>query len=249
MTRVRISAGLWILEKVDEIRRKIQEIPEESFDFKELSVTLKIENKKIEKYIQSFIHDSDWRISFSRFGTSGPPCGNYEENLRVVEKQSQDQPLRFLVSNSIYDDNNIPLRHGNSVDENIQMALVQNEVMASELFANFAPEILNRICKSNGEPDVQSLIDYFLTPIIPLEIAVNLSKSFVWFFKGEYDISAHLIIPRIEAIFRIIAQMLGLAIIREPAGLKAGGVITLAELLYGLKGSMDENWRRYFSTL
>lgn len=236
-------------KKADEIRRIIQQIPKDSLNFKELSVSLKIENEKTEKYLQSFIHENDWKISFSRFGTYGPPCGKYEENLQVVEKLALDHPLRFLISNSIYDANNVLLRRGNSVDENKQLALVQNEVMACELFASFAPEILKRICEVDGEPDVQTLTEYFSTSVIPNEIAENLAKSFYWFFKGEYDISAHLIIPRIEAIFRLIAQVLGLAIIREPNGIKAGGVITLGEILTGLSGSMDENWRRYFVTL
>jgi hypothetical protein len=244
-----LARNYGITEKIEDIRKKIQEIPEESFDFKELTVTTQIEGEKVEKFIQAFIDLSDWRTSFSRFGTYGPPSGKYEDNLRGVEQQVQESPLRFLVSSTIIDDNNAPLKHGNNIDENKQIALVQNEMMAIQMFSVFAKQILTQICTENGTPDLKSLINYFTTSIIPSEIAENIAISFDWYFKGEYDVSAHLLIPRIESVFRIIAQKIGLVIIREPSGVKTGGVITFSDLLAEMKGRIDESWRRYFMTL
>ena len=236
-------------ETVEEIRRRIQEIPEKSFEFKEFSVTAQIEAEKIEKYIRAFIDLSDWRKSFSRFGSYGPPSGKYEQNLQELEKQVKEAPLQFLVSNTIYDDNNIPIKHGNTFEENKELVLVRNEVMSIQFFAELAPEILSRICETNGIPTTQAMAEYFTTSIIPSEIAENIALSFDWYFRGEFDVSAHLIIPRLEAVLRIITQKVGITIVREPIGNKAGGVLTLAELLGGLNSHIDESWRRYLTTL
>ena len=235
--------------KIDEIRKKIQDIPEESLGFKELAVTTKIGADKVERFIQAFVDKSDWRTSFSKFGTYGPPSGKYEDNLLDIEKMAKENPVRLLITYTIYGEHNVPLKSGNTIDENKQLVLVQNEVIGTQIFGIFAPDILERICNLNGRPNIQNMTDYFTTSIITPEIAENIAISFDWYFKGEFDISAHLLIPRIEAVFRLLAQNIGVTIIREASGVKTGGVITLADLFAGLRDSIDESWRRYFMTL
>ena len=236
-------------DKIEEIRKKIQEVPEESLGFKEISVTAILPNKKIEKFIQSFVDESGWRNSLTIFGMYGPPSGKYEENLQEVEKAIEEHPLLFLVSNTIYDSNNIPLKHATSIEENKQIALVRNEVLGIEFFATLAQKIIESIFHAAGRPSIEDLTEFFTTPHIPTEIAVNIAVVFDWYLKGEYDAAAHLLVPRIEAVLRNLVQKVGIAVYREASGVKAGSVLTLAELLNCIKGRIDESWRRYYLTL
>ena len=236
-------------EIVDEMRSRIQSIPDEELGLKTISAEVKIPTEKFEAYLNWFVDDRGWKESLTRFGFHGPPSGDHKKNIEEIEKQLKDFPLQFLVTQAVYDENNAPIRFGKSVDENKDIALVNYETMGIRLFGNSAPEILHRIKNKNGMPPIKELTEFFITPIISEEIAENIAKAIELFFEDEFDIATHLIVPRIENIIRIIAREVGLPIIREPVGSSPGGVIQLGNLLTMLKGRTDESWRRYFYNL
>ena len=120
------------------------------------------------------------------------------------------------------------------------------ETIRIRVFGTFAPEILRRITQKHGVPPIAELKDFFITPIISEDIAENIAKAIDWYYKDEYDVAAHLLVPRIEAIIRILAKELDLPIIREPVGATPGGVVPLGSLLTMMKHRIDESWRRYF---
>lgn len=230
----------------EEIRRRIQSIPEEELGLKTVSTSVKIPQEELEKFLNSFIGDSGWNEALMRFGIYGPPSGDYSKNVEAVELEVQKFPLQFFITRSIHQENNVPIRVGKDIEENKAIAVVNNETMGIRIFGRFAPEILQRITTKYGAPSVQDLTEFFTTNLIPKDIAENIAKSIDWYNKGEYDICAHLIVPRLEAIIRIIAREIGLVIIQEPQGNKPGGVVQLGNLLMRMQERMDESWRRYF---
>ena len=214
-----------------------------------LDFPIRIPTEEVERYIESFIDKTDWRVSLSRFGLHGPPSGDYLNNLASINKQMEEHPFTFLISQTIYDENNYPIMASDNEDKNKDMALVRQEMIGILMLGNFAPQILNRIIDENGKLPKDELIEYFTTTLIQTEIADNIAKSIDWYFKSEYDVCVHLLLPRIETIFRTITREIGIAIFREPIGDAPGRVLTLGKLLYNLRGKMDESWRRYFVNL
>ena len=230
----------------DSIRQKIQSIPEEDLGLKTVSTSVNLPQEEVEKFIDAFVIEAGWKESFIRFGIYGPPSGNYETNVATVEEESQKYPLQFLIARSIYQENNALVRIGKDQEENKAIAVVNHETMSTRIFGRFAPEILQRIINKHGVPPIDELTGFFSTQLIPSDIAENIARSIDWYCKGEYDIAAHLLVPRLESIFRIIAREMGLVIIQEPRGNKAGGVVQLGNLLHNMQQRMDESWRRYF---
>ena len=233
-------------ETAEEIRIRIQSVPEDELDLSTISAEVKIPKEKIETYLNSFVHEKGWPESLMLFGSHGPPSGNYEKNVDSIKQRS---PLKFLVTNVILDENNVPIQIGRDFKENMEIAVVQQETIGIRIFGNLAPEILHRIVDKHGVPNVDELTQFFATELIPPDISENIARAVSWYFRDEYDIAAHLLVPRIEAIFRNISRTMGLAIIREPVGNTPGGVIQLGKLLDELKGRLDESWRRYFCNL
>jgi hypothetical protein len=233
----------------DEMRRRIQSVPEEDLELKTISAKVEIPSEKMEEYLNWFVDDRGWKESFTRFGSHSSPSGDYKKNIEEIEKNVQDFPLQFLVTQAVYDENNVPIRFGRSTDENKEIALAHYETMSIRLFGSFAPNIFQRIIQKHGLPALDELTDFFTTQIIPKDISVNVAQAVDWYFKEEYDVAAHLLTPRIEAIFRILARELGLPIIREPVGSTPGSVVQLGNLLTMLQGRIDESWRRYFYNL
>lgn len=232
-------------ELVEELRLRIQSIPETDFGYETISTTVNVPFDKVEAFLNWFVDKKGWKESFIRFGYYGPPSGEYKKNIEEIDVQSKESPLRFLVTNSIYDEFNSPIQIGRNLDENKEIALVNQETMGIRFFAKFAPDILQRINQKYGSPSIAEYTEFFETSLITQGISENIAKAIDWFYKGEYDVAAHILVPRIESIIRILARDLGLPIIREPVGTTPGGVVQLGTLLTMLQGRMDESWRRY----
>lgn len=241
-----IARNYGIQDTVEEIRRKIQSIPEEELGFQTISAKAEVPAGKVDAYLNWFVDEKGWQESFTRFGYHGPPSGDYIKNIEEVEKQSQDFPFQFLASRTVYDEFNAPIQHSRSMDESKNIALIDHEKMGIRIFGSFAPKILHRIKQKHGNPSITELTEFFLTSIITRDISENIAKAIDWYFRDEYDAAAHILVPRIESIIRIIARDLGLPIIREPVGTTPGGVVQLGNLLVMLQGRTDESWRRYF---
>lgn len=244
-----IARNYGLTDLANEIRQVIQKTEREDLDLKEISVPIRIPTEEIERYIESFIDKKAWRVSLSRFGFHGPPSGDYLNNLASINQQMREHPLPFIFPQTIYDENNYPIMVADNEDENKNMALVRQEMMGILMFGKFAPQILNRIIDENGKLNKDELVEYFTTTLIQTEIADNIAQAINWYFKGEYDICVHLLLPRIETVFRTITREVGIAIFREPVGDIPGRVLTLGKLLDKLKDRMDESWRRYFVNL
>jgi hypothetical protein len=234
---------------IDEMRTRIQSITEEDLQLKTITSRIEIPNEIIEKYLNSFIDERGFTESLTRFGSNGPPSGDYKKNIEELEQHIKEFPLQFYITRTVYDDNNVPIRNGHNLDENKEIALAQIEAMNIGIFGNMAPIILERITQKHGLPSIKALTEFFTTPLIPEDIAVNISTAIDWYYKNEFDVATHLLIPRIEAIFRILSRELGLPIIRESVGSTPGGVLQLGSLLTNLQEKLNESWRKYFYNL
>jgi len=235
-------------EKAKELRKLLQEIPEEEMGFKEIELKTELKKDQIDKFIQSFLETEGWEKTLIKFGSYGPPSGNYKVNIEKVEEAFKNHPLRFLVTNVVFDDNNAPLKSFTNIDENKFHELIRQEMLGIEIFSIFAADILTKIFTKYDLTNKQ-LTNYFITSIIPKEIAENISNALIMFKHKEYDAVGHLLAPRIEKIIRILNQLLGFPIIKEPFGDRYGGVISLGESLGLLDGRIDESWRRYLLNL
>ena len=61
---------------------------------------------------------------------------------------------------------------------------------------------------------------------------------------GEFDSSAHKLLPRVEFLLRERASRYG-PVIRPTDGTSRGGVDALAAVLATLEGHLDESWRQH----
>src|SRR5262249_52088116 len=90
---------------------------------------------------------------------------------------------------------------------------------------------------------------FFSTPLIPEETAERIARSLYLYWQDNPDESCHVIMPRIESTIRNLARDLGLVVFREPQRGKPGSIRSLGDIIWSLKGFMDESWRRYLWNL
>jgi hypothetical protein len=237
------------LKEEKEIIIDLQSIPKEELEPKSFEFTTTIPNEKIESSINWFFKDEKWQDCLNRFGSYGPPSGNYPENVLEVENLIKNYPVPFLISKVILDDDNFPIRFVNTEDEHFNTQLVQQESIRILFFGLFAVEIINRLFKKYNDITQDELTKYFFTPIIPEDVARRLAYAICLYCRGDYDGSAHILLTKIELIFRTITGNLGLSVFRPPIAERPGGVISLGKIFDSLNGRIDESWRRYFRNL
>jgi len=233
----------------DTASREIQEIPEEELELKTISATTEIPRKDVEAFVASFVETPDWKDSLKRFGAYGPPSGDHSQNLQAVKNHRSQSPFQFLVKQTILGDDNAPIRTPTSEEEIATVALARQESLGISLFGHFATDILDAVRVKQGTINHAGLTDFFDTGLIPGDTAERIARALVLYWEGHPDESAHLLVPKIETVFRNLARELGIIIIYEPIGDRPGGIRSLGELLRSLKGRLNESWRRYFVNL
>ncbi len=232
----------------DSLRREIQDISPEEMDLKEFSATIEIPREQVEKFQNAFLK-GEWSECLTRFGSYGPPSGDYTRNIQEVQKMQQEYPLQFLFSGVILGPGNIPIRRAATEEEHAEVELSAYESRGIAFWGISAAEILHRIRDEKKPPEDSRLVDFFTGGIIAPEVAERIARALLLFWDDQPDEASHLLVPRLEAVIREMCRQAGLAIIREPRGRDPGGVRTLGDLLSALKGHLDESWRRYLVNL
>lgn len=232
----------------DELRKEIQDLSPEDMDLKDFSATIQIPREQVEAFQNAFLI-GDWSASLTRFGSYGPPSGDYTKNIEEVQKMQEEHPLQFLFSKVILAPGNIPIRRAATEEEHREVELSAHEARGIAFWGISAADVLDRIHDEKAPPKDASLADFFTTGIIAPEVAERIARALVLYWEGQPDEASHLLVPRLEAVIREMCRQAGLAIIREPRGREPGGVRTLGDLLGALKGHLDESWRRYLVNL
>lgn len=233
----------------DDLRREIQELTPEDLDLKSISSEVQIPREEIEKFHNAFLAGDDWRDCLERFGSYGPPSGDYEANLKTIEELQREHPLQFLFGKVILGPGNVPIRHANTEAEHREVELSEHEARAISFWALSSSEVLDRIKLEKDSPEFDDLTEFFSSSLISPEVAERFARAVALYWEGSFDESAHILVPRLEAVIREMCRRSGMAIIREPRGREPGGVRLLGDLLHSLKGRLDESWRRYLVNL
>jgi hypothetical protein len=245
-------AGLHRLEaEADELRVELQGVTEEDLDLQTFSHEVNVDRAELERFVAQFVDEASWERSLMRFGNRGPPAGSKEEIEAEVAEEMRAHPLRYLVTNVV-----LGPEPGNPitsvVDEADQMrvAAAERRARAAALWGFLGGDILDAIKERYGAPAHDPLTEFFTTEIIPGELAERIAYAVGLYWDGAYDEAAHLLVPRLEAVFRELARRLGVPIIQEPRRGRPGGVRGLGAILKALRGRFhDEDWRLYFENL
>ena len=85
------------------------------------------------------------------------------------------------------------------------------------------------------------------TDLIEPEVAERIARSVELLWDGQYDESAHVLVPRLERVLREVARQLRLPVVRESRpDREIGGVEMLGALLRDLHDAFsDPGWHAY----
>jgi len=233
----------------DEIRLRLDALRDEDLDLKRIEIPIQIPEAELEAEIGFFIEPASWSEALRRFAFAGgqAPSGEYEGNLATLDDLRAAAPIMSLISQIVVDDGQRPIAHPETDAERSAIDLARHEQIGISLWSGIAAEVLSRLRMKLGIPSEAELTAYFTTDIIPVHIASKVARAFVLFFEGKFDESAHVVVPRIEAIVRAVCLKASIPVSREATARgDNGGVATLGTLLHELEEhGFEVSWSHY----
>lgn len=235
--------------EAQQLRSELGLITEEELGLKTVSSEIQVPTEDVDRFVSAFVEPNAWQDSLTAFGVHGPPGRDPAELDREVQRQMKEHPLEFLITKVVVDpDTNVAIFRAADEASHRVAAVAQRRQFAARIWSVFAVDVLRRFEAKYGRPARAELRAFFTNEFIDDSVAERIARAFELWWDGQPDESAHLIAPRLEAILREVARRLGLPIIREPVANKPGGVRSLGDLLYALKGHLapeKPGWHAY----
>ncbi len=239
-------------ELADGLRVELQQLSPEDLDLKTVSSEISIPTAEIEKFVAGVVGNDEVGLALARFGLQPPPGGSAEDLESQVRDLMAQAPLQFLVTQVLIGpDSATAIFRADDEAKTLRLAMARTRQQSASLWGQFAADALTSIQAHYGTPNKDAFTALFTTSLIDGETAERIGRAVELYWDGQFDESAHVLIPRLEAVIRKLARVVGIPIVHEPrANRDVGGLSTLGVLLSDLEGVIaDEAWRVYLADL
>ena len=215
-----------------------------------ISHDVTIPASKLESFLRQFTSPPDWRTAIARWMNLGPPTGRLANNEAAARAALDASVLQRLARLVVYSESNMPERTVMTDDERFQHQLAQQESMQCRMSGLLLASALNRVKQHYGTPS-RTEVTAFLTDRYRTDawLAQSLATAFDLFWHEDYEASAHLAIPKIEAAARGLLLELDEPLYRTELGSAHGQFPGLGVLLPPLLAhGLDPDWERFLGT-
>jgi hypothetical protein len=236
-----------LTEQAEELRQELGQIGPEELDLKRISAEIEFSDEEIREFLALFREASSWQEALVRLAAEPPPGGSPEELEARVQEMMADFPIQYLFSKSVIGPESAgAIFHANDPDSHQRLALSEEHARATQIWAIFAADALDAIGEAFDRPSHAALTEFFESDLVHREVAERMARALELYWDGQPDESAHLLVPRLERVFRELARRVGVPVYREPSGDKPGGVAGLGTVLQDLKGAFKDKGRHAY---
>jgi hypothetical protein len=240
--------------EADTLLRELQDLPKEDLGFVSHTEEIEIPHKEIERIIDSVVGSKVGDIveALQRFGSVEAPGGSNADIEAVVIQQERDHPIANLFGHQIFgSDASAPQFIANTPESKRRAACGRHRTMTANFYGQvLLGPMLVKAVKNHGRPDHEVLVEHFTTDICEAHRAERVAHALELFWDGDYDSSAHVLVPRLEAVLRDLARALGITVVTPAAEGTFTGLITLGTVLRKLRElEVDVEWFDYLEAL
>ena len=216
-----------LTDLAEQIRIDLQSMTQEELELNEVSADFSFTAEEIDEYLDHFTSAGTWHAALRRFGAHGPPTGTVEANEAAVAEAAARFPLQHLVGTNVIGAHRSLVYRATTDEARHRLRLVQQEGYGLTVFSPLAARVLDRVAERFGVPDEADLVDFLSAGAIERAVAGRLAAALLYYWRGEYDATGHLLAPRIEAAIRHLCVDLGIVLTKPPQGERPGGVVSL----------------------
>jgi len=181
---------------------------------KEISVSIKIKNEKIDKFLKAiFGKENEYKLEniLSRIVVNFlPKQKNIEDQLKEISK---NHPLQYLCTTQIVSEDGMPIAKLSSLDEDYDNHFQSYATKYLQFNSFFLSLTMDELKKQFSK---EKIIEYFQESLL----FQNENKEYIQYamsayWDSKYIVSSHLFIPSIESAVRELVRICG-GIILKP---------------------------------
>jgi hypothetical protein len=179
------------------------------------------------------------------------PTGDLAQLRQQAHDLARVAPLVSVIPTSLLGDDGLPRWTAQSPEEQEAGRMATCARVRAELQGQHLAQGLQRLAERYGVPDEASLM-VFLSDNGQSDsiLAASLARAFLHFWRGDYEASAHVAVPKIEAAARVLLRELDEGIYKLQIGKDQGQYPMLYSLLKELEElAMDESWTYFLRWL
>jgi hypothetical protein len=234
--------------------RELQELPTADLNLTSHTIEIEVPRAAVDRLLETYVTSgaSDLFDALGNVGALPPPGGSNADIEAAVIQQEQDHPIVNLFPQQVFgQSSSAPQFIANTPESKRRAACGRQRALA----ANYAGSVLigpmiQAASKHHGRPDHATLAEHFTTQICDAERADRVAHAVELFWDGDYDSSAHVLVPRLEAMLRDLARALGITIVTPAVEGRFSGFIPLGGLLRKLRElEVDVAWFDYLEAL
>jgi hypothetical protein len=241
-----------LTEEAEDLRRDLGRIAPDDLGLARISADLEFPAEEVERFLAHFGQAPTWQVALQGLAAQPAPGGRPADLEQQVDELMESFPLQYLMTKEVIGpDNATAIFRAAAPDDHRRLALAEQRAHAARVWSAFGAEALDRVGRREDRPDRDALSAFFAGEMVDGEVAERLARGVELFWDGQYDESAHVLVPRLEAVVREMARQVGVPIVNEPRpGREIGGVELLGGLLRDLEGAFaDEAWHAYLTNL
>jgi hypothetical protein len=241
-------------ELAAELLHELQELPEEELGFVHHSEEVEIPREQVDRTIDSIVGSeaADILDALGRLGSLEAPGGSNSDVESYIIEMEQKFPLANLFGQQVFGPHaSAPQFIANTQESKRRAACGRHRTMTANFYGEvlFGPMLVAAL-KHHGRPDHELLVEHFTTDVCDADRADRVAHALELFWDGDYDSSAHVLVPRIEATLRDLARAVGVTVVTPAAEGKFTGYITLGAVLRKLRElEIDVAWFDYLEAL
>jgi len=200
-----------------------------SKSLKEIPVSIKIKNEKIDKFLKAiFGKENEYKLEniISRIAVNFlPKQKNIEDQLKEISK---NHPLQFLCTTQIISEDGMPIAKLSSLDEDYDNHFQSYATKYLQFNSFFLSLTVDELKKQFSK---EKIIEYFQKSLL----FQNENKKYIQYamsayWASKYLVSSHLFIPLIESAVRELVRICG-GIILKPNDIGGYDRLSLSVLL------------------
>ncbi|HEY2717381.1 MAG TPA: DUF4209 domain-containing protein [Solirubrobacterales bacterium] len=239
--------------EMEELLKQQQDLPREDLGFESMEESIDLPTEEIREQVDLIVgsHATDIFEALKRLGDFGPPGGSHADIDHEVEEQEKEHPLLNLFTHSMFGTETSAPNFVAGTDESKRLMSRGRQRQFHVGFYGqilYAP-MLDEAVDHHGRPSHEELARHFATDLIGEVRGERIARAVEFFWDGEYDEAAHLIVPRLESILRDVARVSGIPIVRPAEEGRFTGVVSLNVLLAKFRELYGTPWFDYLEAL
>ncbi|MBK8293672.1 MAG: DUF4209 domain-containing protein [Solirubrobacterales bacterium] len=227
-----LAAKYGFAESADEIRAEIGEISPDDLNLSRVSTEISFPSDQIDAFRTHFEEAEDAVQALIRLAAQPPPSVGEEEVSARIKELMEVAPIQFLITQSLIGpDNAGTIFRATDPETHRTLAMSQDRAFQSRRWSILAAEALEIIRAKYDIPDRETVSSAFAGEFVSPAMSDRFARGLELYWEGQYDESAHLVVPRIERVIRDIARGAGTPILKEQNGARPGQVLGLGSIL------------------